>query len=411
MKFFADFHIHSAYSRATSPDMTIPSISHWSKLKGIKLIGTGDFTHPAWLQELKEQLIPVEGNLFKYDETYFILTAEVSNIYHKHNKIRKIHNLIFVPTFDAVDRMNSLLGKYGKLSSDGRPIILLDSEIMVKKILELVPDAFIVPAHIWTPWFSLFGSQSGFDTIEECFGNETAHIGALETGLSSDPPMNWLWSELDRLALLSNSDAHSPKNIAREANCLECELNYADIISAIKSKDRFLFTIEFFPEEGKYHWDGHRKCGTRIAPAESIANNNICPNCGKPITIGVMHRVIMLSDRDKPRNNRIPCHHLIPLTEIIADVLGVSKETKKVANEYDKLIHSWTELDCLLHIPYKELQNITQDEIAYSICAVREGKVDILPGYDGVYGKISVKRSELLLKRETLKDRQQQKLF
>ena len=406
MKFFADFHIHSAYSRATSVDMTIPSISHWSKLKGIKLIGTGDFTHPAWLRELKEQLIPVEGNLFKYDDTYFILTVEVSNIYHKHSKIRKIHNLLFVPSFDAVDRINSLLGKYGKLESDGRPIILLDSEIMVKMVLSLVPDAFIVPAHIWTPWFSLFGSQSGFDTIEECFGDETAHISAIETGLSSDPPMNWLWSALDRLAFISNSDAHSPKNIGREANCLECKLNYSDIISTIKSQDpsRFLFTIEFFPEEGKYHWDGHRRCEMRIAPAESIANNNICPNCGKPVTIGVMHRVIMLSDRSKPRNNRIPCYHLIPLAEIIADILGVSKNTKQVANEYHKLLHWWTELDCLLDIPYKELQNVTSDEMAHSICAVREGRVDILPGYDGVYGKISVKR-------EALKDKQQMGLF
>ncbi|MDI6839783.1 MAG: endonuclease Q family protein [bacterium] len=397
MKFFADFHIHSMYSRATSRDMRISSIAQTAKIKGLKLMGTGDFTHPSWIKELKDELNPEDGNLFKYGETYFILTTEVNNVYTKNGKLRKIHNIIFGPTFEAVNKINSFLSKHGNLEVDGRPIVSLDSEIMVKGLFEIVPDTFVVPSHVWTPWFSLFGANFGFDSIEECFGNQTSNIFALETGLSSDPPMNWRWSLLDRFALISNSDAHSLRNIGREANCFDCELNYYEIINAIKTQEpaKFKFTVEFFPEEGKYHWDGHRKCGTRISPEEAIANDNICPKCGRPVTVGVMHRVILLADRKKPKDGKIPCKHLIPLHEIISDALGVGIETEKVINEYSKLIHHFgTEFGCLLEAPYEELKTVTIPKIARSICNVREGKVNILPGYDGVYGKVNVSKEK-----------------
>ena len=367
-----------------------------AKIKGIKLMGTGDFTHPLWLNEIKKELTPVRNNLFKHEEedVYFILTVEVSSVYEKRGKIRKVHNIIFVPTINSAERLNLFLSKYGNLESDARPTLSLDCETMVKRILDMVPEALIVPSHIWTPWFALFGANGGFDSMEECFGKQSENIFALETGLSSDPPMNWRWSALDKCTFISNSDAHSPENIGREANCFDCELSYTEIVNILKRQDakKFKFTIEFFPEEGKYHWDGHRKCETRISPEEAIANNNICPKCGRKITVGVMHRIISLADRKKPKSEkRIPCTHLIPLTEIIADVLKVGKDTTKVLTEYNKLIsHCGTEFNCLLNTPLDELKSATTSEIAEAICGVREGKVTILPGYDGVYGKISV---------------------
>ncbi|MDD2890749.1 MAG: endonuclease Q family protein [bacterium] len=394
MTFFADLHIHSAYSRATSKDMHIDTIARYAKLKGIKLIGTGDFTHPLWLDELKKELSPTNNNLFTLNDTYFLLTTEVSNVYPKNGKFKKIHNIIFAPSFTAVQKINSFLSKYGNLEEDGRPTLSLPPAVMTKNIIDLVPDALIVPAHMWTPWFSIFGSHSGFDSVEECFEDTTQNIFALETGLSSDPPMNCNLSALDRFALISNSDAHSPANIGRESNCFDCELSYSEIINVIKSKDKnkFKFTIEFFPEEGKYHWDGHRNCKIRMSPEEAIKNNNICPNCKRKITIGVLHRITALSDRvAPPTDNRIPCKHLIPLAEIIADVLGIGKNTKGVSSAYDKLVnHFETEYNCLLEVSESELVKVTTPQIAHSICNVRIGKVNILPGYDGEYGTIKV---------------------
>lgn len=390
--FFADFHIHSAYSRATSKEMHIQSISKYAKIKGIKLMGTGDFTHPEWLKELRKELTPVDNNLFLYQDTYFILTAEVSNIYRKAEKFRKIHNLIFAPSFTAVEKINSVLAKYGNLQEDGRPTLALESDVMAGMIFETVPEAFIVPAHVWTPWFSLFGSHGGFDSIEECFGESTKDIFALETGLSSDPPMNRKWSALDRFAMVSNSDAHSPGNIGREANCFECEPGYEELRNVMKMQDeeKFKFTVEFFPEEGKYHWDGHRNCKIRLSPEETMENNNICPRCGKKVTIGVLNRVKTLSDRGAAAE-KIPCKHLIPLAEIIADALDIGKNTVKVASEYNKIIsHFGTEFECLLEAPETELTRVTTPEIARAVVNVRNGRVDILPGYDGEYGEISV---------------------
>ncbi|MAF43393.1 MAG: DNA helicase UvrD [Parcubacteria group bacterium] len=400
MQFIADFHIHSKYSRATSKEMNLESLDKWAKIKGIKVLGTGDFTHPEWLKSLKDKLEPAEPGLFKVKNTNkgtrFILTAEISCIYSKNNQVRRIHILVFAPGFEAVDKINAHLNCIGNLKSDGRPILGLDAEKLAKIILDASSDCLVVPAHIWTPWFSIFGSKSGFDSIEECFGDYSKYIYAMETGLSSDPKTNWRLSSLDNIALISNSDAHSPSKIGREANVFDVEISYLAILQAIKSKDpqKFLSTIEFFPEEGKYHYDGHRNCEIRLTPEESRKYNNICPACGKPLTVGVLNRVEELADR--PDNLKpvkaIPFKSLIPLQEIIAAALGVSSvNTKKVGNEYQNLIKKFnTEFKILLEIPLKDLKSSTLPEIAEGIVRVREGKVFIEPGYDGVFGKIKI---------------------
>lgn len=396
MRFFADLHIHSKYSRATSKEMVLPGIAKGAKEKGLSLVATGDFTHPLWREELKSTLTPCANGIFLYDDVYFILEVEVSNIYVKDGKLRKIHNIVYVPSFEDADKISRALSKYGKLNSDGRPILSLPSEDMVEIIFEASKDAFIVPAHIWTPHFSLFGAFSGFDSIEECFGNSTKEIFALETGLSSDPLMNWRISALDRFVLVSNSDAHSPRNLGREANCFDCNIDYFEIRDILKSKDkkRFMYTIEFFPEKGKYHYDGHRKCGVRISPDEAIYHNNICPICGRKITIGVLHRIYLLSDRKKGAQmpeNAIPFKHLVPLKEIISEVFSVGIESKRVETEYRKLINKFgDEFACLIDAIYEEVASVAGDKLADAIIMVREGRVSVLPGYDGVYGEIGI---------------------
>jgi uncharacterized protein (TIGR00375 family) len=395
MGFFADLHIHSKYSRATSPNMVLDGISKSAKEKGIELCATGDFTHPLWRKELKEKLKPTGKGLFIYNGIHFVLEVEVNNVYVKNGRIRKVHILIFAPDFDEAEKISNFLSRYGKLESDGRPTLSLDSEIMAKRIFDLSPDAVIIPAHIWTPWFGLLGAKSGFNKIEECFGEETKNIFAVETGLSSDPPMNWRLSSLDSFALVSNSDAHSPKKLGREANYLECEIDYSTIFNAIRSKDKekFKFTVEFFPQEGKYYWDGHRKCNARISPEEAEENGNICPRCGKPITIGVMHRVLSLSDRKEGiiPPDAIPCKHLIPLREIIADALSMGVDSIRVEQEYMNLVHEFgSEFACLLDVSFDDLLKVTNKKIAQGIIKVRNGNVKILPGYDGVYGEIKI---------------------
>ncbi|MGE4358039.1 MAG: endonuclease Q family protein, partial [Candidatus Omnitrophota bacterium] len=291
MRIVADFHIHSKYSRATSRDMDLDHLVESARLKGINLLGTGDFTHFLWCEELRHKLQPFRYGIFEYKGIKFVLTTEVSNIYLQNGRMRRIHNIIFAPTFEIVDKINESLARYGNLSSDGRPILSLSAENLVELILSISKDCLIVPAHIWTPWFSLFGSESGFDSIEECFGKYAKEVYVLETGLSSDPAMNWRLSSLDRFTLISNSDSHSPSRIGREANVFEAQMDYLEILDIFKKKDRtrFLFTVEFFPEEGKYHYDGHRNCGVRFSPKETIKLNGICPKCGKHLTIGVMH--------------------------------------------------------------------------------------------------------------------------
>ncbi|HOW12937.1 MAG TPA: endonuclease Q family protein [Candidatus Pacearchaeota archaeon] len=403
MNIIADFHIHSKYSRATSKDMDLESLDKWARIKGINVLGTGDFTHPLWYKNILDKLTPAEEGLFKIknsnSETRFILTSEISCIYSKNNKVRKIHILIFAPSFEIVEKINSRLNLIGNLKADGRPILGLDAKELVKIILSISQDCFIVPAHIWTPWFSLFGSKSGFNSLEECFDNYSKYIFALETGLSSDPKMNWRLSTLDNISLISNSDSHSPAKIGREANVFDTDLSYFSIIDAIKTKnkEKFLYTIEFFPEEGKYHYDGHRFCNISMSPKETKENKNICPVCHKPLTIGVLNRVEELADREDGfvPQNAIPFKSVVPLQEIIADVFNVLPTAKKVKEEYDKLIKNFkNEFEVLLKIPYNELKLVVREEIATAIVKMREGKVEVCPGYDGVYGKIKISLEE-----------------
>lgn len=391
----ADLHIHSKYSRATSRDMDLEHLSQFAKLKGITLLGTGDFTHFLWLEELKSKLKEQSYGIYQYEGTSFMLTTEVSNIYSYKGKVRKIHNLLIAPSFEVVEKINKQLAKFGSLTADGRPMLGLEARHLVEIVLGIDRDCAIIPCHIWTPWFSLFGANSGFDSMEECFGEYSKEIFALETGLSSDPAMNWRLSELDRFSLISNSDSHSPSRIGREANVFNCRLDYKEILKALREKDRdkFLFTIEFYPQEGKYHYDGHRNCELRLSPRESLKLGKKCPKCGRPLTIGVMHRVETLADREEGfvPPGAIPFKNLIPLDEIIAEVKGVQKSAQQVLLEYKNLIQRFgTEIELLLNLEEDFLRENLPPKIAEGIIRVREGKLKIQPGYDGVYGKIEI---------------------
>lgn len=398
MRFIADFHIHSRYSRATSGDMEVETIGKWAEIKGVGLMGTGDFTHPLYLAELKAKLEPAEGGLFRLKRpspVRFILTAEVSNIFQQRGRLRKVHTLIFAPSFAVVDKINTNLGRLGKLSSDGRPTLTAPVKEVVKLVLDSSPDCLVIPAHAWTPWFSIFGANSGFDSIEECFQEESRHISAIETGLSSNPSMNWRLSILDPISLVSNSDAHSPPKIGREANVFQCNMDYWEITEAIKNKDRnkFIFTIEFFPEEGKYHYDGHRNCGLVFSPQETRRQKGLCPSCKRRLTIGVMHRVENLADRPEGYMppGAIPAQHLVPLEEIIAEALNQSVNTKAVREEYLKAVHTLgNEFFVLMDAPKEDLFRYLPARVAEGIIRVREGRLRIKPGYDGVYGQVSI---------------------
>jgi len=397
--YICDFHIHSKYSRATSKDMDIPNLAKWAKIKGISLMGSGDFTHPQWLSELKGFLEPKGNGIFRYAGIDFMLTAEVSNIYFKTGRTRKVHNIIFAPDFKTVEEVNAFLRRHGNLEADGRPIVGIPCDKMVKELLKINPDCMVAPAHVWTPHFSVFGSNSGFDRIEECFEEQTKHIYSLETGLSSDPAMNWRWSKLDRFTLISNSDAHSPAKIGREANIFDRPFTYKELNDILKNKDRarFLYTVEFFPQEGKYHWDGHRACEQRIHPRESKSLNNRCPACGKKLTIGVMNRVESLSDRDEGYKLESSPYYknLIPLVEIISSALEMGVVSLTVQREYNKLIAAFgSELNLLLNVTRDDILSQSPPKIGKGIIRVREGKVEVIPGYDGVYGEIKVYSEE-----------------
>jgi uncharacterized protein (TIGR00375 family) len=395
MEFIADFHIHSKYSRATSRDMDVKHLAEWAKLKGITLMGTGDFTHHLWLEELKNNLEDCANGLFKYQGVNFILTTEISSIYSKKGKTYRVHNMVFSPSFKTVDKINDKLSRLGNLASDGRPILGLDAAELARIIFDIDENCMVIPGHIWTPWFSVFGSMSGFDRIQDCFEEQTPKIFALETGLSSDPAMNWRLSALDRFTLISNSDSHSPAKIGREANVFDCEMDYKTIREVLKTKDkkRFLYTIEFFPEEGKYHFDGHRLCGVRWSPKETRQHNAKCSKCGKPVTVGVMNRVEQLADRPegfKP-DNAIPFKSLIPLDEIIADSKGISKTSVAVEREYRAVLAKFgTEFEILLKASKEDLVKGLPPKVADGVLRVREGKVNIKAGFDGEYGIISI---------------------
>ena len=397
MPWIADLHIHSLFSRATSQEMNLEGISRWARWKGIKLVGTGDFTHPEWLKHLKQCLKRESEGIFSYGGTYFMLSTEVSNIFPTTWGVKKIHNVILSPDFEEVEKLNREFARFGKLSSDGRPILSLDVKRMMEIIKKSAPSSVVIPAHIWTPHFSLFGSESGFNRIEDCFGEFTGDIFALETGLSSDPPMNWRWSALDRFILVSNSDAHSPSRLGREANVFDVPMDFPSIIGALKEKKGLLYTIEFFPQEGKYHYDGHRKCGIRLSPRESILHNNICPVCGRLLTIGVMHRVEEMADREDGvmPPQAIPYKHLIPLEEIISQALGVGRDSQQVKREYTQMIEKWGgELNILLHLEEEVIKENFPSSIGEAILNMRKGEVEIEPGYDGVYGEVRIKVSQ-----------------
>jgi uncharacterized protein (TIGR00375 family) len=433
MRYIADIQIHSKYSRATSKDMEVVALDGAAKKKGIFVMGTGDFTHPDWFGELKKKLVPApEKGLFLAAEnsqgTRFMLTAEISSIYSKGGKVRRVHNLIFAPSFEVVEQINTQLSWVGNLRSDGRPILGLDSKELMKIVLNISQQAYVIPAHIWTPWFSVFGSMSGFDSLEECFEEYADKIIAVETGLSSDPAMNWRLSQLDKVALISNSDSHSLPKIGREANAFEGEeISYDLIFDAIKqaspnvlnSKDpgsadeklKLDFTIEFFPEEGKYHYDGHRAHKVIYSPKETKEKNKICHVCGKAVTVGVMSRVEELADRPegyKPEKF-IPYKSLVPLEEIIAEALGQRPRTKAVIRHYESLVTKLnSEFEILLDAEIDDIEKAGTPEIAEGVKRVRAGKLKIEPGYDGEYGKISIFDEG---EKSKLKDSKQKSLF
>ncbi len=397
--YIADFHIHSKYSRATSKNMDIEQCTAWAKTKGISLLGTGDITHPLWFSELRKKLqMSDRKGIYSYNGVDFILTGEVNNIFLKNRSTRKIHNIIFFSCFEGAEKLNKTLEKFTELLVDGRPILQIDARTLNKMVLDADPDAFVVPAHIWTPHFSLFGANSGFDRIEDCFEEETSNIFALETGLSSDPPMNWLLSFLDRFTLISNSDAHSPQKIGREANVFSNPFSFYELKDILKNQDRtrFLFTIEYFPEEGKYHYDGHRLCKVRFAPEETVKNRFLCPVCGKRVTVGVMHRVKSLSDRKSPdeARNRIGYRHLVPLDQIIASVYQ-----KEVGSSFTQQMYTQAtgklgpELKILLELSEQELFSNLPREVAVGIKLVREEKLTVIPGYDGEFGTVKINPS------------------
>lgn len=403
--FLADLHIHSRYSRATSPEMHPAAINRVAKEKGIQVMATGDITHPQYLKELKNELEPAEEGLFvcKDDSkgTRFLLTAEVSNIFSQGGKGRRIHTLILMPSLKAAEMLQAQLAKLGNITSDGRPMLGFSVKQLVRIVMNISEDCMVIPAHAWTPWFSVFGSKSGFDSIEECFEEESGHIYALETGLSSDPLMNRRLSTLDKYTLISNSDAHSPAKLGREANIFSCPMTYQDIIKAIKQPAHGLEgTIEFFPEEGKYHYDGHRDCGVLLSPEQTRKLNGICPVCHRPLTLGVAYRVEELADRTEETAREIlrlfhfdtkirPYISLVPLQELLAEAMQMGEGSARVRKEYQRLVQmGGSEMDILLWKDEKELEAFLPEAVLRGIQNMRAGMVQIRPGYDGVYGEV-----------------------
>ena len=427
MKFIADLHIHSHFSIATSKQLCPEHLDYWARIKGIQVVGTGDFTHPGWLSELKEKCQNAEPGLYRLKKEYrinpdpaektnfkndtrFLLSAEISNIYKKDGRVRKVHNVVFAPDFETAEKIQNRLSALDfNITSDGRPILGLDSRDLLELCLDVSDQIFFVPAHIWTPWFSALGDKSGFETIEACYGDLSDHIHCVETGLSSDPAMNWMCGFLDQYTLISNSDAHSPEKLGREANLFNTELSYFSITDALKKGDeQFLGTVEFFPQEGKYHYDGHRKCGICWNPLQTLENNMICPICGKKVTVGVLSRVAQLSDRDSVEDctNQRPYYSIIPLKEILSELYGVSAKSKKIAAVYAQLIQkTGSEFNVLLHASLSDISKAGGELLSEAVDRMRCGNVHIQEGYDGEYGVIRV------FQEEELKNRGSQAMF
>ena len=407
MKTIADLHIHSRFSMATSKEGTPENLDFWARKKGISLIGTGDFTHPVWREELKERLVSEENGLYRLRDEYvkeesrkfpgegtrFVVSGEISSIYKKNGKTRKVHNVILLPSLETADAMAQRLEKIGNIHSDGRPILGLDSHDLLEMMLDVCPEGILIPAHIWTPHFSVLGAKSGFDSVEECFEELAPYIYALETGLSSDPAMNWRISKLDRYQLVSNSDAHSPSKLGREANLLDIDCSYEGLYRAIQTGEGLEGTVEFFPEEGKYHFDGHRKCGVSLSPVEAERLGGICPVCGKKLTMGVDHRVEQLADRAEGfvKKDGKKYESLVPLPEVISACMGYSTASKKVQGCFEQMIQTLgTEFDILRNVPSEDIKSCAGERIAEGIENVRTGNVKRIPGYDGEYGKIEL---------------------
>ncbi len=406
MRVVADLQLHSKYALATSRDMDLEHLAEGARLKGLGLLGTGDFTHPKWYSEIKSKLKPIERTgLFTYLGMTWMLSGEVSTVYEQGGKVRKVHHLLYAPDFDTVSQMNTFLAKYARLASDGRPILKgIDSAELVEALTGISRAVVVIPAHAWTPWFSVFGSRSGFDSLKECYQDQARKVFAIETGLSSDPPMNWRLSALDRVALVSNSDAHSPNpwRLGREANVFDLpRLTYRSVFDAIRHKDRsrFLFTIEVDPSYGKYHFTGHKKCGVSVPPKKARRLGNRCPKCGKKLTVGVLQRVEELADRPEGYvpPNAIPYKRLLPLYEVISFSTGINRlYAKSVLAMQDRLIGAFgDELTVLLQTTEEELARVAPPRVARAIVASREGKVKVVPGYDGVYGSPVFKASDL----------------
>jgi uncharacterized protein (TIGR00375 family) len=410
--YYADLHIHSRYSRATSAACTLEGLHAWAQRKGVGVVGTGDFTHPAWFAELQEKLAPAGPGLYALRPALaaaadggvpdacrapvrFLLTGEISSIYKRGGRVRKVHSLVLAPDLAAVSKINARLNAIGNIRSDGRPILGLDPRNLLHILLEADARCALIPAHIWTPWFAMLGSMSGFDSLEECFGDLAPHIFAVETGLSSDPPMNWRVRSLDSVALVSNSDLHSPANLGRNACVFFGQPDYFAMLDGLRRKDPAVCggTIDLFPEEGKYHLDGHRACGVCCTPEESARLENRCPKCGKPLTLGVLHRVLALADR--PAGERppraLPHQYIIPLDELLGELLGVGAGSKKVNAAYERLLSACgPELDLLLRVPPEQLEPQGPPQFGEAIRRLRAGRVFRRGGYDGTYGVVTV---------------------
>jgi uncharacterized protein (TIGR00375 family) len=420
MKIIADLHIHSRFSRATSPQLSLPLLERWARIKGIGLLGTGDCTHPLWLEELRRETEEADDGFYvlkKTETPRFVLSGEIATIYKEGDKIRKIHHLVLLPSFKAAMALNARLeSSGGNIRSDGRPILGIDSRELLALLLDADEHSLLIPAHIWTPWFSVLGAKSGFDSIEECYRDLTAHVPAIETGLSSNPPMNWALKSLNRFSIISNSDAHSADKLGREATIFNIELSYSSLRSALFSRSlppspSILGTIEFFFFFFKYHYDGHRKCGILLKPEEAAAENYRCPVCGKPLTRGVMGRVMELADRpvnewelcplDYEGGNRRPYHSLVPLRELISELIGAGRASKKTEAAYFSLIEKGrSELSILMDLDEKDLEKLSIPELSGEILAgaimkMRKGEVSICPGYDGEYGQIRISGAKL----------------